>query len=84
MVAFYVGGEKVGTWDDGAKLLTEFTARRQEVELRDEAGTLIGRCRPVLNGAHGIWGDEAGRVYLAEGNPSRVTRLVPIDEGAQA
>ncbi|MCJ2124012.1 hypothetical protein [Methylobacterium sp. J-077] len=46
-------------------------------------GALMGRCRPVLNGAHGIWGDEGGRLYLAEGNPSRVTRLVPI-EGAQA
>ena len=42
-------------------------------------GDLIGRCRPVLNGAHGIWGDARGRLYLAEGNPSRLTRLVPID-----
>ena len=41
-------------------------------------GALIGRCRPVLNGAHGISGDDTGRLYLAEGNPSRVTRLVPI------
>jgi hypothetical protein len=23
-------------------------------------GTLLGHCRPVLNGAHGIWGDGAG------------------------
>jgi len=42
-------------------------------------GTLLGRCRPVLNGAHGIWGDPAGRLYLAELSPSRLTRLVPID-----
>ncbi len=39
--------------------------------------TVSGRCRPVLNGAHGLWGDAEGRLYLAEGNPSRITRLVP-------
>jgi len=39
------------------------------------AGKLLGRCRPVLNGAHGVTGDSSGNIYLAEGNPSRVTRL---------
>ncbi len=34
-------------------------------------------CRPVLNGAHGLWGDSAGRLYLAELSPTRITRLVP-------
>ncbi|MFZ4534172.1 MAG: hypothetical protein ACOYOJ_20485 [Alsobacter sp.] len=38
----------------------------------------IGRCRPVLNGAHGLWGTADGLLYLAEGNPSRITRLVPL------
>lgn len=42
-------------------------------------GTMIGRCRPVLNGAHGIWGAPDGSIFLAEGNPSRLTRLLPID-----
>ncbi len=41
-------------------------------------GSRLGRCRPVLNGAHGIWGDREGRLYLAEPNPSRVTRLTPL------
>jgi 6-bladed beta-propeller len=41
-------------------------------------GRRLGRCRPVLNGAHGIWGDGQGRLYLAEPNPSRVTRLTPV------
>ena len=41
-------------------------------------GTLVGRCRPVLNGAHGIWGDSDGSLYCAEVNPSRVTKLVPV------
>jgi hypothetical protein len=41
-------------------------------------GKLVGRCRPVLNGAHGVWGDRDGNIFLAEPNPSRLTRLVPI------
>jgi peptidylglycine monooxygenase len=40
-------------------------------------GTRIGRCRPVLNGAHGLTGTAGGAIYLAEGTPSRVTRLEP-------
>ena len=39
------------------------------------SGRLMGRCRPVLNGAHGVTGDKKGNLYMAEGNPSRVTRL---------
>jgi hypothetical protein len=39
-------------------------------------GTRLGRCRPVLNGAHGLSGNAAGDLFLAESNPSRVTRLV--------
>lgn len=41
-------------------------------------GSRLGRCRPVLNGAHGIFGDGHGALYLAEPSPSRVTRLSPI------
>jgi hypothetical protein len=41
-------------------------------------GKLVGRCRPVLNGAHGVWGDKDGNIFLAEPNPSRLTRLVPL------
>ena len=40
-------------------------------------GERLGRCRPVLNGAHGISGSADGTIYLAEGTPSRITRLVP-------
>ena len=42
-------------------------------------GTRLGRCRPALNGAHGITRGPDGVFYLAEGNPSRVTRLAPKD-----
>lgn len=53
---------------DGVPCLTLF----------DGDGTVLGRCRPVLNGAHGLHGDPEGRLYLAEMSPSRLTRLVPI------
>jgi DNA-binding beta-propeller fold protein YncE len=45
----------------------------------DAEGRLTGRCRPVLNGGHGIAVDSAGNVYLSEMNPPRVTKLEPID-----
>lgn len=41
-------------------------------------GRRSGRCRPVLNGAHGLCGAPDGTIYLAEGTPSRVTRLTPL------
>jgi peptidylglycine monooxygenase len=41
-------------------------------------GAHLDMCRPVLNGGHGIWLDGAGRIYLAELSPSRLTRLVPL------
>lgn len=41
-------------------------------------GTRLGRARPVLNGAHGIFGSPDGTIYLAEANPSRITRLTPL------
>lgn len=40
-------------------------------------GHLVGCCRPALNSAHGVSGDAAGNIYLAEMIPSRVTRLTP-------
>lgn len=41
-------------------------------------GALLGRCRPVLNGAHGLWLGAAGDIFLAETNPNRITRLFPV------
>ncbi len=60
---------------DGTLLVTDSIPR---LSLLATDGTLLGRCRPVLNGAHGLWCDPAGHILLAEGNPSRLTRLVPI------
>lgn len=47
------------------------------LSLLSPQGVLVGRCRPVLNGAHGMWRDSSGITYLSEQNPPRITRLVP-------
>ena len=39
-------------------------------------GELLDRCRPVLNMPHGISGNDQGDLFLAEMNPTRVTKLV--------
>ncbi|MCU0984758.1 MAG: peptidase [Acetobacteraceae bacterium] len=41
-------------------------------------GALRGRCRPVLNGAHGMWAAPDGSILLSEINPPRLTRLAPL------
>lgn len=46
--------------------------------LLDGAGRITGRCRPVLNGAHGLWAAPDGSILLSEQNPPRLTRLVPL------
>lgn len=38
-------------------------------------GVRLGRARPVLNGAHGLFGTPEGDILMAEGNPSRITKL---------
>jgi peptidylglycine monooxygenase len=48
--------------------------------LLDAAGRIAGRCRPVLNGAHGMWAAADGSILLAEMNPPRLTRLVPLSD----
>jgi len=41
-------------------------------------GDRLGRCRPSLNGAHGIAGDCSGNLYLAENEAMSVTRLMLV------
>jgi len=61
---------------DGGFFVTDQVPR---LSLFDAAGGLVGRCRPVLNGAHGMWWDaRSGVIYQSEQNPNRVTRLVPV------
>lgn len=58
---------------DGLIYVTDQIPRLSQL---DADGNLVGRCRPVLNGAHGIWGDSQGNLYLAESAPqNRVTKL---------
>jgi len=66
-------------WSDGAGHLY-VTDSVPSLALLTEGGERLGRCRPMLNGAHGITGDRHTWVlYLSEGNPSRLTRLTPVD-----
>jgi hypothetical protein len=64
----------VAIWGDadGRAFITDSVPR---LHCRCPAGEDLGVCRPVLNGAHGIFGAPSGDLFLAEGNPSRVTRL---------
>jgi len=45
------------------------------ISLLSPEGELIGRCRGAINGAHGIWGDADGNIYLAELPPQEITKL---------
>jgi peptidylglycine monooxygenase len=61
---------------DGMVLVTDQIPR---LSMLASDGSLAGRCRPVAYGAHGIWGDADGNIFLAEANPmNRITRLVPL------
>jgi hypothetical protein len=64
--------------DDGVILVTD-----QVPSLNAFApdGTRIGRGRPSLNGAHGIALGKAGEIYLAEIDPSFVTKMTPAEQG---
>lgn len=47
--------------------------------LLSPSGELIGRCKPMSNGAHGVCGNAGGDLYLAEMDPPRLTKLTVID-----
>lgn len=84
---FDAGGRPIAIWGgfrepldiwgepDGTLFVTDLVP---SLHMLAPDGTRLGRCRPVLNGAHGIWGGADGVLYLAEPNPSRLTRLVPV------
>jgi peptidylglycine monooxygenase len=66
-------------WEDplGMILVTDRVPRLSGFTLD---GRLAARCRPVLFGAHGIWGDANGGLFLAELAPiDRITKLIPTD-----
>ena len=66
--------QPVAIWgdDEGCAYVSDMVPSLQKVGPKGER---LGRCRPMLNGAHGIFGTPEGDILLAEGNPSRITRL---------
>lgn len=67
--------QPVAIWGDaqGNSYVTDLIPSLQKI---GPAGERLGRCRPMLNGAHGLFGMGNGDILLAESNPSRLTRLV--------
>jgi peptidylglycine monooxygenase len=45
------------------------------ISMYSPEGRLLARGRPVAIGAHGVWGDSRGNLYLAEVGLSQVTKL---------
>ncbi len=66
--------QPVAIWGDeaGNAYVTDMVPSLQKIGANGER---LGRCRPMLNGAHGIFGTPEGDLLLAEGNPSRITKL---------
>lgn len=84
---FSAEGEPLAVWPDFYQPMDIFQDAAGRLFVTDKVprlsmlapdGRLLGRCRPVLNGAHGMWGDRAGNLFMAEMNPSRVTKLTPV------
>jgi peptidylglycine monooxygenase len=55
--------------------LVYVTDQIPSLTLFDPEGTRIGRCRPALNVPHGLSGDRAGNLFVAEMQPSSIVRL---------
>jgi peptidylglycine monooxygenase len=85
---FSADGEYLDEWTDffhpmdifvDAGGRTYVTDQIPRLSILDAGGALLGRCRPVLYGAHGIWADSRGDFYLAEAAPmDRLTKLVRL------
>lgn len=84
---FSSDGAHLASWTGFFKPMDIWGDQQDNLYVTDQVPTLtklaadgrcIGRCRPVLNGAHGLWGDARGNLYLAEVNPSRITQLSPL------
>ena len=51
------------------------TDQTPRLSVMSSEGDLIGRCRPVLNTPHGVWGNTRGDLFLAEMAPTSITKL---------
>lgn len=85
--SFTAGGELLAVWDAFLRPQDVVADAEDRILVCDSIptlsllsadGVLLGRCRPVLNGAHGLWLGPAGDIFLAETNPNRITRLFPV------
>jgi len=57
---------------DGTVYVTDQIPR---ITMYSPDGRLLARGRPVNVGAHGVWGDSRGDLYLAEVGLNQVTKL---------
>ncbi len=69
VIVFEPSGAFRVAWGEGR------IADAQRLSMMSPDGALAGRCRPVLNLPHGVWGNADGDIFLAEINPTRVTKL---------
>lgn len=78
-------GDYYGEWRDLYKPMDIYVDRTGAVYVTDQIprlsvyrpdGALVARGRPVNVGAHGVWGDSKGNLYLAEVGLNQVTKLV--------
>ena len=58
-------------WVDDRDLVF-VTDQVPRISLLNLKGQLIGRCRGAINGAHGLWGDAEGNIFLAELPPQEI------------
>ena len=84
MQLFSPEGDYYGEWRDlyhpmdiyvdaaGTVYVTDQIPR---ISMYSPDGRLLARGRPVNVGAHGVWGDSRGNLYLAEVGVNQVTKL---------
>ena len=82
---FSPDGDAYGEWGDlyhpmdiymdpsGTVYVTDQIPR---ITMFSSDGQMLARGRPVDAGAHGVWGDSRGNLYLAEVRLTQVTKLV--------
>jgi peptidylglycine monooxygenase len=78
-------GDVYGEWGDLYHPMDIFVDAAGTVYVTDQIprmtmyspdGQVLARGRPVAMGAHGVWGDSRGNLYLAEMGLNQVTKLV--------
>lgn len=80
-------GNRLGAWDGLCRPMDLCETAEGTILVTDQVpsvtafapdGTRLGRARPSLNGAHGIARDGSQALYLAEIEPTSVTKLVAV------